>query len=160
MTQPARVQALPEASVGDGQHWGMVSTVEILVVETIAADTRRWTSIDPSHDRGAQHNIWCVARIHGCGKACNVSNDATTDDKQGLVSRQTNLFQCHENAFHITDILVGLVATEYELCELDAMCCEVCVQFLTISSIYFVVNDSHATAKWFVNIVQQIIAWI
>eukprot|EP00427_Karlodinium_veneficum_P045156 CAMPEP_0169260596 /NCGR_PEP_ID=MMETSP1016-20121227/42599_1 /TAXON_ID=342587 /ORGANISM="Karlodinium micrum, Strain CCMP2283" /LENGTH=58 /DNA_ID=CAMNT_0009342747 /DNA_START=82 /DNA_END=255 /DNA_ORIENTATION=+ len=58
MTQPARMQAFPKSSVGNGEYWRMIRTIQVLVIKAVAANTRRWTSINSSHDGSAQHHVW------------------------------------------------------------------------------------------------------
>mmetsp|Transcript_27412 Transcript_27412/g.51331 ORF Transcript_27412/g.51331 Transcript_27412/m.51331 type:complete len:552 (+) Transcript_27412:826-2481(+) len=158
--QPSWMKGLPEATVRDREHRRVVGAVQVLVVVAVAAHARRRAGIDAGDNRGAEHHVWSVAGVQRCGKAGNVRDDTTADNQQGLVTPNGVLLHCHQNALHVLDALVHLVAAEHKLGELDVVAGEVIVNLCTIVLINLVIHHSHAPPQWLVHIIEQVVGGV
>merc|ERR1719199_1303712 len=158
VSQPSRMKSPPEATVCDGQHRRVVRTIEILVVKAVAADTRRWPSINARNDGGAQHHVRRVPRIQGGGKTCDVCNHTTTNHQERLMSTNSVLFHGNKNPLNVLNALVHFVATENELGELNVVGGEVVVNVSTVILINLVINHGNAAAKRLVDIKEEVVA--
>ena len=94
------------------------------------------------------------------GEACDVSDDASADDQQGLVAAHRVLLHGHQDALHVLDALVHLIAAEHQLRELDVVGREVVVDLSAIVLVDLVVHDSDASPQGLVHVKEKVVGGV
>ena len=129
-------------------------------------DHKRVTNMAPAQERtqrlGKKSNLSRVgsvtaAEAQGCCEAGDVGDDASADDQQGLVAAHGVLLHGHQDALHVLDALVHLIAAEHQLRELDVVGREVVADLSAIVLVDLVVHDSDASSQGLVHVEEQMV---
>lgn len=160
VSDPTLVEGFPEVSIGKGEDWWVIGTVEVLETESIAAGSWRRTGIDSSDDRGTKHDVRSVSMIKSSSKSCGISDDTTTHDEDWLVSSNSVVLEINKDLLYTSDILIDFITSVNKLDKLDVVGIEVLLESSSIDLLDLVINDGNASSEWSVIISKELVGWV
>lgn len=160
VSDPTLVERFPEVSIGQGEDWWMIGTVEVLETETIAAGSWGRTGINTSNNRGTEHDVRSVSMVKCSSKTSGIGNDTTSHDEDWLVSSDSIVLEINKNLLNTSDILIDFVTSVNKLDDLDVVGLEVLIESLSIDLLDFVIDDGNASSEWSIVVSKELVLWV